>query len=148
MWSNFLLVIGYEVGWIVFLAGLTQRLGRSRDTNKEFDGFFFLKWSFSLTFVAQTGFIVLVSIVFHDQHALAVALTALVAMPGWLLLSGWMQWSFFQRYKRLPNLIKRLERMNPEERATLLQSLPPKIFSQLPGDYRFVSRHSEPGPRP
>ncbi|MEI6046063.1 MAG: hypothetical protein WCS37_17060 [Chloroflexota bacterium] len=143
--SNFLVVTGYEVGWILFLAGLTQRLERNRDLAREFEGLYFLKWSAGLAFIVQVGFTVLVSFLFAKQESLAVSLTALVAIPGWLLFSGWLQWSFFQRYKRLPNIIKRLERMNSNEQAALLRSLPPKIFNQLPGDYRFISRSSEPG---
>lgn len=142
------IVAGYETAVIVFLAGLIQRLDRKRDLKQEFDGLYFVKWAFGLSFILQlVGFTLVVSLLFHNRQAAAVALTALIAMPGWLVVSAWMQWSFFRRYNRIPNLIKRLERMSPEERASHLESLPPQVFSQLPGDYRFVSRYSEPGKR-
>ncbi len=141
--SDILIVLAYETGMILFLAGLTQRIGRRRDLYREFDGFYFLKWSLGLAALTQIGFVTLVSVLFHDKHALAVSLTALVGIPGWLVIGGWMQWNFFRRYKRLSNLIRRLERMTDAERAIQLENLPPEIFSQLPGDYRFVSRSDE-----
>lgn len=146
--SDILIVVGYEIGLLIFLAGFNQRLGRKRDLEREFDGIYFVKWAFGLSFFLQlVGFTLLVSLLFHSRQAAAVALTALIAMPGWLVVSAWMQWSFYRRYNRIPNVIKRLEKMSPEERATQLENLPPKVFSQLPGDYRFVSRYSEPGNR-
>jgi hypothetical protein len=142
--SEILIVLAYEAGMILFLAGLTQRIGRRHDLDRDFDGFYFLKWSAGLAALTQVGFVLLVSVLFHDKHSLAVSLTALVGIPGWLLIGGWLQWSFFQRYKRLSNLIRRLERMTDAERAIQLENLPPEIFSQLPGDYRFVSRSDGP----
>jgi len=145
--SDALVIVGYELGMLIFLAGLGQRIGRKHNLDYEFNGFYFLKWSFGLAFLVQVGFTVLVSFIYHDRQSVAVALTALIAMPGWIVISGWMQWNFFRRYNRIPNLIKRLERMTAEERAAHLESLPPKVFSQLPGDYRFVSQSSGPGSR-
>jgi hypothetical protein len=138
--SEVLTVAGYQVILILFLAGLTQRLSRKRDHDREFDGFYFLRWSAGLAVGSQVGFTVLVSIIFHSRHSLAVSLTALVAIPMGMILTMWLQWSFFRRYNRISNLIARLEKMPPEERANVLKNLPPPIFSQLPGDYRFVSQ--------
>ncbi len=140
--TDFLLVAVYESTMILVLAQLIKRIANKRNLEKEFDGFVFLKFSFGLSFIIQVGFTVLVSFLFHDRHSIAVGATALIGLPGWLVLAGWTQWSFLRRYNRLENLIKRIEKMSPEEHELCLESLPPKVFNLLPGDYRFVSSDS------
>ena len=134
-----LIVFGYEVGALILIYGLIERVGSQKMVEVQFDWRYFLKLSVILAASIQIGFVILVSFLFHNQESVAVGLTALVGIPGFFLMLMGTQSGFFRRYKRLPNLIQRLEKMNSIEREKTLSELPPKIFSQLPGDYRFVS---------
>jgi hypothetical protein len=88
---------------------------------------------------SQIGFVILVSILYTTQHSIAVGLTVLVGIPGWLVVTLTIMRGFTVRYISIHNLIKRLERLQSNEREYLLASLPPAVFLKLPGDYRFVT---------
>ncbi len=134
---NYLIIVVYELSTIIFFSGLYQRVGKERDFAPQFDSYYFLKWSFGLSFAAHLGFISLVAYLFHSQQAQSLAFTGLIAMPGWLLQAAWLNWSFVRRYHKVSNVIKRLELLPAYQRDQVLQNLPVKVFKQLPGDYRF-----------
>ncbi len=135
--SNILLIGTYELTAILFLTGLYQRVGMERDLELEFDSYYFLKWSFGLSLAAHIGFITLVAFLFRAQQAQSLAVTGLVAMPAWMVMAAWLQWSFSRRYHKISNVIRRLELLPEFQRSGLLQRLPPRVFKCLPGDYRL-----------
>ncbi len=134
-----LIILGYIAALGLSLTLIVRLVRRDKDLEPEFDGFYFLRWSFGCAILGQTGLIVLLCIIFWNRQALAVGFTALLGFPGWFVASGGMQQGFFRRYNRIVNIIRRLELLGPAERIALLESLPPKILAQLPGDYRIVS---------
>ena len=133
------MVAGYEIAALVFVYGFKERFGEAKMTESEFAWRYFLKWSVGFAMIIQVGFVILSSFLYHAQESIAVGLTALVGFPGLCLLAMVAQSGFFRRYKRLPNLIRRLEKMNSFEREKVLSEMPPKLFAQLPGDYRYVT---------
>ncbi len=133
------MVAGYEVAALVFVYGFKERFGSAKMTESEFAWRYFLRWSVGCALTIQAGFVILSSFLYHAQESIAVGLTALVGFPGLCLLAMVAQSGFFKRYKRLPNLIRRLEKMNPYEREKALSEMPASLFAQLPGDYRIVT---------
>ncbi len=138
------ILIGYYVGvaGIVWLIG--RKVGRAKDLEKEFDGLYFLRWAFGTAALAQLGLVVIVCALFWKRQALAVGITTLIGMPGLAVVVIVLQIVFFRRYNSLRNLLRRLERLGPADRAVLLESLPPETYAQVPGDYRIVSWEEEP----
>jgi hypothetical protein len=143
MVERILLAIGYEAAAIIFLLGICKRVGHHKFEEKYYDWLYFLRITMGCVLAVQLGFVVLVSAFFWNQHSMAVGLTALVGIPMVLFLTMIMMRCFADSYRAIPNLIRRLEQMTPEEREKVLESLPPETFQQLPGDYRFVSKKSD-----
>ncbi|MEI7557043.1 hypothetical protein [Candidatus Chlorohelix sp.] len=137
------LAIGYEVAATIFLLGICKRVGQAKFQEKSYDWLYFLRIAMACVLAAQIGFVIWVSALFWNQHSMAVGLTALIGIPMVLFLTMLMMRSFADSYRAIPNLIHRLEQMNPEEREQTLEALPPETFLQLPGDYRFVSKKSD-----
>lgn len=137
--ENVVITAAYEATALIFVYGLTQRVGTPKMTANEFEWRFFLKLSFFYAASVQIGFVVLTSVLYHNQESVAVGLAALPGILGFFIILMVVQAAFFRRYCCVPNLIRRLERMTPDEREKLLSQLPARTFSQLPGDYRFVS---------
>lgn len=140
--QNVLIILAYEGLAFLFVCGLIQRIGQDKMMESQFDGYYFLKWSVSSAAAIQIAFIVLSSILYHDQQAIAVGLAALPGIMGFFIVTMAIQAAFFRRYNSLVFVIRRLEALTPFEREIVLSQLPPKTFAQLPGDYRFVSYHT------
>ncbi|HEX2915667.1 MAG TPA: hypothetical protein VH186_33205 [Chloroflexia bacterium] len=138
-WYEALILLGYLAFTALIAWQLVQRVARSKDLEYSFDGPYFLRWSVGSAVMSQLGFVSLVCALFWTRQSLAVGITTLIGLPGWFAVCAGMQWGFFRRYSKLSNLIKRIEKMSPLERSELLESLPPEVFLQLPGDYRIVS---------
>jgi hypothetical protein len=141
--EGLLLAIGYEVVVASTLLVVAKRYSYEKHAESEYDWLYFLRFSVTCVMLAQTGFIVLVSALFWNQHSLAVGLSALMGIPGILLLVMLMMRTFAMEYRSIYNMIRRLENMPPEARETFLESLPPEIYRQIPGDYRIVSKQRE-----
>lgn len=141
--EKILLIIGYSLVVVIVLILSVRRYGEKKIAAPEFDSFYFLKFAAIAATCSQFGFVILVSVLYHAQHSVAVGLTALIGIPGWLLVMLAIMRGFTVRYNSLGNLIRRLDRMNPDQQEQLLASLPPEVFMRLPGDYRYVS-HSQP----
>lgn len=141
--ERFVVAVGYEVLAACFLAGLVRRVGLAKHVEKCYDWLYFLKITLSWVILIQIGFTVLVSVMFWHEDSLAVGLTALIGIPMTPLLTMFTMLGFARTYRAVPNIIKRLERMTPDERENELENLPPEVFAQLPGDYRFVSKKNQ-----
>ncbi len=137
--SDGLFILGYELGLALVFRLIVQLVRRDKDLEREFEGYYFLRWAVGGATLGQIGLVIMLCSLFWTRQALAVGFTALLGFPGWILAVGIIQRGFYRRYNRISNVIPRLERLGPAERIALLESLPPKVFSQLPGDYRVVS---------
>ena len=142
-WYELLIVLGYEVLIIGLALWLVRIVRRDKDLEPQFDGLYFLtRWSLPYGVLSQVGLVGLLCILFWTRPALsavAVGITTLIGIPGIVVVGGLVQSRFFRRYNRLTNLLRRLEQFGPSQRAALLESLPPEILRQIPGDYRIIS---------
>jgi hypothetical protein len=136
---DLLYIAGYGLALILVLSVIGRKVRRDKDLAPEFDGTYFLRWSLGSAALGQTGFVVLLCALFWSRQSLAVGFTTLLGLPGFFIASAAIQWGFYRRYNRLENIIRRLENSGPAERQAMLESLPQKIFMQLPGDYRIIS---------
>ncbi len=139
-WYEIGILLGYEVLAVALARRLVRFARPDKDLERYFDGVYFLwQWSIRFGLLAQFSLLVLVCGMFWTRQSLAVGTTTLLVIPGTVIIGSVMQNGFYRRYNRLVSLIRRLEALGPAERAALLETLPPEVFLQLPGDYRIVS---------
>jgi hypothetical protein len=141
--ERLLFALGFEALILIFAIGLTRRIGVTKHRELSYDWLYFLRVAVTYAVLAQISFIILVSALYWKEHSMAVGLAALVGIPMVLFIMMVMMQNFARIYRSIPNLIRRLEQMTADEREYQLERLPPEIFIQLPGDYRFVTKKSE-----
>ena len=132
-------IAGYGLALAVILSLIVRKARPYKDLEPEFDGTYFLRRALGCAALGQAGLVVLLCALFWSRQNLAVGFTTLLGLPGFFVASAAMQWGFYQRYNRIGNIIRRLENSGPAERQAMLESLPGKIYMQLPGDYRIIS---------
>jgi hypothetical protein len=138
-WQDGLYISSYVMFLTLVAGGLVWKVRRDKDLLAEFDSIFFLRKAMGWATLGTAGFIILFCALFWQRQSLAVGFTTLLGIPGWIFIAAGMQWGFYRRYNRIGNIIRRLEKLGPAQRQSILEKLPIKIFMQLPGDYRIVS---------
>lgn len=137
--NDVIFIAGYGLALAVVVHLIVQKARPYKDLEPEFDGSYFLRWSLGCAALGQAGLVVLLCVLFWSRQSLAIGFTTLLGLPGFFAASAAMQWGFYRRYNQIGNIIRRLENSGPAERQTMLESLPGKIFMQIPGDYRIIS---------